>query len=144
MSSADVSAPTIVLSPKELDLEREAAKVEIVQRMVQQGFSADTVSLATGVKLEIIKRVVLRNKLTPEQEMLSDMARQVMAKSLAYMLYILEQGDPLAKFQVATRTINAAMKLIGAQNDTASQYEEALNAMLALQRDIHPAVDPAA
>ena len=132
----DINLPTLVMSPKELELERQAAQLEIVQRLVKAGLSAESTSTLTGVKLELIRRIVLKNKLTPEESMLSELARQVMAKSLTFLLYTLDMGDNNAKYNVAVKCVTAAMKLIGNQNDTGAEFEQALEAVFAMQRDI--------
>lgn len=127
----------MLLTPKELELEREAAKVEVAQRMAEYGLAPDTIAQFSGLKIEVINKVILRDKLTPVEESLADMARDVMSKSLAYCMTVLDTGSPYMKHQIAMRSLGAALKLIGRGDGSSRQVEEALDAMFAMQRDVN-------
>ena len=131
-------AHTLVLTENELKLEREQAKSEIIIELAKRGFDNDTLAVVTGVKLEIINKIVLREKLSPAEEEIADMTKRVMVKALNMALDTLDRGSPEARYQIMIRMLGPATKFIGQGNNEGSEMASALQMIMEAQRALEP------
>jgi hypothetical protein len=109
---------------------------EVLTKLLEAGFSVETLSATTGISRNIIVKLEETAKLTPAEETIADMSRELLVKGLNHAMKLMDMGSPETKFLIMMKLLPSAMKLIGRSDSTSSDMEQSLGEVFTLMRTV--------
>lgn len=100
---------------------------EVLTKLLEAGFTPETLAATTGVSRTIIVKLSETAKLTPAEETIADMSKELLVKGLNHAMKLMDMGSPETKFLIMMKILPSAMKLIGRSDTSSGEMEESLN-----------------
>jgi hypothetical protein len=112
---------------------------EVLTKLLEAGFTVETLSATTGVSRNIIVKLSETAKLSPAEETIADMSKELLVKGLNHAMKLMDMGSPETKFLIMMKLLPSAMKLVGRSDTSSSDMEESLGQVFTLMKAV-PAI----